>query len=71
MAIYLGSTLLTGAGGSGGSGGGAAAGYVPGLIGFEYLALSGGGAGARGATYGGGGGWRRNTCKFIRIHILR
>tara|TARA_R110000737_G_scaffold54043_2_gene76081 strand:+ start:452 stop:1420 length:969 start_codon:yes stop_codon:yes gene_type:complete len=37
---------------SGGGGGG----YIPGLIGVEYLALSGGGAGGRqSGTYGGGG----------------
>ncbi len=35
------------------SGGG---GYIPGLIGIEYLALSGGGAGGRqSGSYGGGG----------------
>ena len=52
MAIYLGNTLLTGSGGSAVSGGG----YIPGVIGFEYLALSGGGSGGPYATYGGGGG---------------
>lgn len=49
MGIYLGANAL----GGGSSGGG---GYVPGIVGFEFLALSGGGAGARGAAYGGGGG---------------
>lgn len=54
MAIYLGNTLLTGSGGGGG--GGAAGGYIPGLIGIEFLALSGGGAGGRqSGSYGGGG----------------
>lgn len=52
MGIYLGANALGGGGSAGGSGGG----YIPGVIGFEFLALSGGGAGSRGATYGGGGG---------------
>lgn len=51
MGIYLGATALGGGGGAGASGG-----YIPGVVGFEFLALSGGGAGARGSTYGGGGG---------------
>ena len=49
MGIYLGASEL----GGGSSGGG---GYVPGIIGFEFLALSGGGSGNIGSTYGGGGG---------------
>lgn len=49
MGIYLGASEL----GGGSSGGG---GYVPGIIGFEFLALSGGGSGGLGSTYGGGGG---------------
>lgn len=50
MGIYLGANAL------GGAGGGAGGGYVPGVVGFEFLALSGGGAGALGGTYGGGAG---------------
>ena len=51
MGIYLGATAL-----GGGSGGSASGGYIPGVVGFEFLALSGGGSGGLNGTYGGGGG---------------
>lgn len=47
MGLYLGETNLGGGGGGG---------YIPGITGFEYLALSGGGAGGAYGSYGGGGG---------------
>ena len=49
MGIYLGTSEL----GGGSAGGG---GYIPGIIGFEYFALSGGGGGISGGAYGHGGG---------------
>lgn len=69
MGIYLGSNEL----GGGGGGAGASGGYIPGVVGYEFLALSGGGAGVKGYTYGaggGGGGTLIHSFAYGRLNIV-